>query len=442
MTRRVALLALLLTAPAAGAEPWSAPAKVPMSADGFPALSFAAGGAGLLTYVDAEGPKRARVRPDGAIGPVRRVGARMRVLRSTGYAVDAVALLGDTFTGLPGTFLATGSTTSSFDRPRRIVDWPSRPLAIAGNDRGDLAVMLAYCEQRHRCSRPVAGLMVRRAGTRSFGRPILLDPRGPAERAALWLDERGDALAAWERPLDGISGTRGIYARVLTRGGRLRATQRLGTSVPNPVLSAVLGADRRAAVAWLSQDVGGGVARGPATISLAQAARRRPFAPARVLERVDVRGTGRHVGQAGVRVRIARGRTLAAWTGYAGGRFVVRAARGDEEPQIVSDPARDTVLSDLVVGPGGEAVVAGLEGIRGASPNAIGRGDAGDVAVVAAARAARAAAFGPLERVADARGEFREAVDLGISPTTGRVVAVWRDFGVEGIASAVRAPVG
>jgi hypothetical protein len=248
--------------------------------------------------------------------------------------------------------------------------------------------------------------------------------------ASVAVNQRGDVLAVWERPLKGSSGRRGVYARVRTAGGRLGRTQRLGDSDPFPKLSAALGEDRRVLVGWVGQRVNEGTPHSPAEtwVSIDGSAQRVGTVP-------DL-GTGHYVGQAGVRVAIASdGRPVAAWTGFENDRFVVKAAevRSAAPVQVVSDPAVDTVLGDLATGGAGEAVLAGLTGLRGSDPS----GSPFAVGVVAAVRGAGATSFGALETVAEPK-DFREAVDVEIVPGTSRAVAVWRDLGTRSLVTAAR----
>jgi hypothetical protein len=205
--------------------------------------------------------------------------------------------------------------------------------------------------------------------------------------------------------------------------------------VPTPTISAALGAGRRAIVAWKGQSVSEGNATTAATIQAAVALPgHHRFGAAQRLEAVTITGTGRYIGQAGVRTAIASGgRPLVAWTGYAGGHFVVRAASVPATRvlagQVVSDPAHDTVLSDLATGPTDAALVLGLEGLRGNDPR-------GPVSVVAAVRQPGATRFGAPEAITGP-GQFFEAARGAFAPD-GRAVAVWRSLAPGAVMWAVR----
>jgi hypothetical protein len=170
-------------------------------------------------------------------------------------------------------------------------------------------------------------------------------------------------------------------------------------------------------------------------IRAAIAAPRERFGGEQTLEVVNVTGTGRYVGQAGVVAAIsAHHRPLIAWTGSRDDRFVVRAAEVADDsritrPQVVSVPAQDTVLSDAATTASGQAVVVGLQGLRGADP-------VGPVSVVAATRAAGAPAFASPEAISEP-GQFDEAAQVAFRQDAGIVVA-WRSFQPAGVMWAVR----
>jgi hypothetical protein len=432
----VPLLAALAVAPAAAeaAPPWSAPAPVAGSVDGFPSLAFTATGRGFVAWGQGFGqtnaadaaPGRAfgpaRTVADVALGPVRVYGRDRLVapVQATGRVSRAQVAF-----GRPGEAFATIRSIGPSVTPAIV-------RALDANARGDIAALVVAGEGRD--ARPY--LVVRRAGE-AFGRPIRLAVDGRTVAGTVALNARGDALAVWERPVRGTTGERDVYARIRTAGGRLGSARNLGSSVTIPTFSAALGDRRRAVVAWLGQRVSEGNALSPATIEVAATAARGPFGPPRRVEVVPVTGTGRYVGQAGVRVAMRPdGAAVVAWTGYTGERFAVRVApvsqTAVEAPQTVSDPARETVLSDLAVGPSGQAVVAGLQGLRGADPT-------GPVSVVAAVRPAGAATFGGLEPIVGP-GPIVEGVDLAYDPVRGAPVAAWRDITAHAVVTAARTP--
>lgn len=430
-------LAVLAAAPAAQAAPWSAPAPVQGSPDAFANLTFAANGTGLAGWSagGAEGGASevfgATVAADGTAGAARRLTGGMLASHLAGHGNNRLVAIGGKYGLRPRPLYALGTIDGALGKPRRLAGARRGHTAgLAANGRGDFAAILRLCPARGtRCSRPTPYLVVRRAGRR-LSKPIRLDRRGPVHAATVAINAHGDVLAAWERPLKGARGRRGVYMRMRTAAGLLGRTQRMGKSHPHPKLSAAIGDDPRlAVVGWVSQRMGEGTPHSDAEMWVATRATK-----ATLLETVPNLGTGRYVGHAGIRVAVdPAGRPLVAWTGYQDTRFVVRASKLLDDLQTVSDPAQDTVLSDLDVGPGGRAVVVGLSGIRGADP-------AGAVGIAAAVRAAGAATFGALETVAEPAG-YREAADAEFAPQTDRPVVVWRDLGTRSLAIASREPV-
>jgi hypothetical protein len=434
------LLVLALPAAADAAPPWSAPTPIPGTGPSFPSLVVSGNGTALAAWSEggALGTGTPHLlgasQPAGAaFGAAKQLG-RLSLTGLATYGKDRAVALGTTGNQHPRAAVAFGRTDGSFGTPRDVaLPGESRAVAIAANAAGDVAVLVRDCPDSF-CRRPTPYLIVRRHGA-SFGKPIKLAPRANTVLGAVAINARGDVLAVWERPLHGSTGTRGVYARERTAGGRLGSTRRLGTSVTRPRISAALGDGRRAVVAWLGQGVSEGDAGTPAKIEAAVAAPGKRFGSARTLEVVNVTGTGRYVGQAGVLASIsAHQRPLIAWTGFENDHFVMRAAdvAGGTEitsPQVVSDPTQDTVLSDAATTAGGQAVVVGLQGLRGADA-------VGPVSVVAATRVAGAPAFGAPEPVSDP-GQFDEDAQVAFRQD-GSVVAVWRSFTPSGVGWSVR----
>ncbi len=440
------LVVAVQAAQASAAEPWTAPAPIPGSPDTFPDLTFAPGsGAGLAGWSGNSALPRpgdvsgAPISAQGTAGDARMLVTGFLATRFRAYGADRLLVVGARYVGVPRPMWAAGRTGGTLGAPRPLAG-SRRGYAhdLAVNAGGRAVAALRLCESAKRCRRPVPAVVLRKPGGR-FGKPILLDD-GRATAMAVDINERGDILAVWDRPLKGTTGRRGIYAATIAADGSMPAGGRVGTSHPIPRISASIGADGSAIVGWIGQRVSEGTPLSEAEVFVANAQPGRRFGAPQRVEVVPRLEAGRYVGQAGVRVKAARdGRKLAAWTGYANGRFVVRAAavEGGEvrEPgQIVSDPATDTVLADVATGRAGEAVVMGLTGTRGNDPS-------GPVGIVAMTRAAGASntAFGTFESVAEPK-DYREALRVEIVPTTGRVVAVWRDLGTRSLVISSRPP--
>lgn len=448
MPRRLLCLAVVLaaTAPASAsaAPPWSAAEAVPGAPVAFPSFTFAANGQGVALW-NSERSGRAAENAFGATfaaGGFRRtrpVYSGVRFDHAGAFGANRLVVAGTRGFAKPRAISATGSPAGGFIRARAIGP-PGREstvAALAVNRRGDTAVLILVRGDGPRgADESVPYLVVRAAGRGRFpGRPVRLATGGPVLGGAVAVNQRGDVLVTWAQPSTGTTGERSVYARMRPASDRrLGSVRRLGRASAIPSLSAALGDDRRAVVAWTAGPASAGETPA-AAVQVAVAPARGPFLPARSLETVRPGGAVRIAGQPGVRVALASdGRPVVAWTGSLGGRFVIRVApvEGTEVggAQVVSDAAQDSNLSDLVTGPRGEVIVLGLEGRR---PDAVGEGM---TSVVAAARSPGADAFGPTELV-DGPGGF-EAVDADADPVTGRIVAVWRDFGGGAIRSSVR----
>jgi hypothetical protein len=434
------LLVLALPAAADAAPPWSAPTPIPGTGPSFPSLVVSGNGTALAAWSEggALGTGTPHLlgasQPEGAaFGAAKQLG-RLSLTGLATYGSERAVALGTTGNEHPRAAVAFGRTDGSFGTPRNVaLPGESRAVAIAANAAGDVAVLVRDCPDSF-CEHPTPYLIVRRHGA-PFGKPIKLAPRTNTVFGAVAVNARGDVLVVWERPLHGSTGTRGIYAREWTARDGLGSTRRLGTSEPAPKISAALGDGRRAVVAWVSQGVSEGDAGTPAMIRAAIAAPGERFGGEQTLEVVNVTGTGRYVGQAGVVASIsAHHRPLIAWTGFQNDHFVVRAAEVADRtrltgPQVVSDPSQDTVLADAASTAGGQEVVVGLQGLRGADP-------VGPVSVVAATRAAGAPAFGPPEAVSDP-GQFDEDAQVAFREDAS-IVGVWRSFAPSGVVWSVR----
>jgi hypothetical protein len=426
---------------AAAEAPWSAAQPIAGTDNvGMAHVVFTRAGHGLAAYstVALVRPLRtatlhgAQTTGSGVFGPARDLG-RLNLTALGTYGSDRVIAFGTTGARHPRPAVAYGTPDAGFGAAHAV--GPGRDGQVidgAVNDRGDAAALLLAVRTPY--------LVVRRPG-HPFGRAVRLG-RGPTISGAVAVNTRGDVLVVWERPLSGVTGARGIYARVRTSGGQLSKTRRLGTSVPAVSISAALDDARHAVVAWLGQRVSEGDVGSPATIKYAAARPGQPFGPERTVEVVDVTGTGRYVTAPGVRAAIgADGRALLAWTGYQDGRFVVRAAPVSDgvlgDAQIVSDPSADSVLAALSTGPHGEAVVLARQGIRGADPAP----PSGGITLTAAARAAGQATFGPVE-IVHASTSFVDVPGVAFDPIHDSAVAVWSDFAARGLLACARAPLG
>jgi hypothetical protein len=430
------IAAALLASMALAGPPWSPPAPVEGAPDAGALLGTAPGGAGLLTFgvPSIHGSRTtafgAPIDRDGAVGPARRIGR--------GLSVDALALYGRDRVLVAGTrvgrgaarpvAVAFGRVGEPLGRVRTVVGRAGFPLALDANRTGDAAVIASRC-LRAACVRSRPLLIVRRRG-RAFGRPVALGGAGRVTAAATSVNREGAVLAVWAR--DGV-----VYARVRGAAGGLGRVQRLGAAFGFQEISAALGVGRRAVVAFGAQGIIEGEPTGPFRAWYAYARRGR-FGARWWLETVPHSGESTYV--AGGRVRAALlpgGHATVAWTGREDGFFVVRVAEvgasGPVAGKTVSLPGRHAILGDMARGPGGDLVVAWIDGIRGAEPVA-----PGTETVQAAVRRSWSPEFGAVELITAPGPRLdTEGVDVEILPASGRMVATWRQVG-EPIHTSVR----
>ena len=440
-----AAAALAIAVPAARADaPWSPPAPVPALPAGPPVLAFNDAGVGVLA-TDAGGGDA-----PGAVGP-HTVGTIADdndafprpafAITATNFALgDRFALYGlQRFVGL-GTHFGSRRDRAGLvfgDAGARLTDVRFRGPAdragvgeaLAANARGDLAATFGVCVNAA-CIHQDLFLIVRRAG--ASPRPsIRLDGAAKGQISTVAVNARGDALVVWRSE-------RGVFARIRTARGGLSRTERLGDpGQPVRAISAVLTADRAAAVVWEAQAVSEG---DPASAATVDAAFKAPgtghrFHSAQRLATVPRLSTGRYVaGRAARAVLGSDGRIAAAWTAFDNGRFIVRAAGLSgirfAATETLSDPASDAILSDLDAGPNGGLAVAWVTGLAGHDPGV------GTPGLHVALRAPGAPAFPAPELVEQGVAPLDATVRF--DPSTGRAVAAWNDL--RAIQTSVRPP--
>ena len=434
---RVTAVVFFLAAPAArAAEPWSAPQ--PLGLTNPPSLTANARGLALAVE-DAGGASRngphtrAAVYGGGAFGaPFTITGQGLAYGPANGQvaAYAQTRLLG---AGLHHRSSSRRQAIFSFGRlepgraslgePRKLGpgDLRANAPALAVNTAGDAAMVYSICRDGP-CERILVYLAVRRAGSSQIHAVRLTDGSGPFPRVAAAINRRGDALAVWSQAST-------LYARIRTRGGRLRARQRVGPTARGMQLapSAALSTHRSEIVGWVQQAVSEGDTSG-GTAWVGRARDGTSFNDTRLSDLP--RGTGDYVSEAGTRVAFdARGRSLVAYTAYDGTRFVTRAAevagaannpqQSLTDVQTLSDPGVDTVLAGGVVGPRGSELALMVSGVRGHDPT-------GPGALEAASRAALATGAFTREQITSPapNGGLPFDVDAAELPD-GSVLAAW-----------------
>jgi hypothetical protein len=446
----VVLAALALPAAASAADPWSLPAPIRAQTSSAPLPSaplLSANTSGLaLAVADTGGAlpdigphTAASVFADGAFSdPLNLTGANVAMGPGNGrvlpYASTRLIGAGIRYAGSSSravvAFGRIAPGRASLDAPRGLGPGNMHAFraTMAANGRGDASIVFPVCRDAG-CRRVLVYLAVRRRGTSAFRSTRLADGAGPLPQVAVAVNDRGDAMAVWTQGA-------GVFARIRTAGGTLRARQRAGTAVAGQHLapSAVLSLHRGQLIGWLAQRVSEG--DGSAGVAWVAQARDGGTFTATRLGAVPAEDAGHYVSEAGVRVAYgSRGRALVAWTAFDAGRFLTRlgqlkGAANNPAQQLtsvttVSDPATDTVLSDFIADPAGPEYVLMLAGVRGNDPSTPG----GAVSVRAS---------GAEEVLPPAYGANQPLGADAVLLSDGRVLAAWTTPG-QGDAFSVRA---
>jgi hypothetical protein len=428
------VIAAVAASTATAAPPWSAPAATQGAPPSTPVLAFNAAGLGVLATdtgggaaPDAVGPHTVAALTDetGAFpGPVTAMTATNFALadRFAPYGLSRIAGIGTHFSrarSRAGLVLGTAGDKLTDVRSVGPPDRSGTAQAIAANQSGDVAASFGVCSN-DACVHQSLYLVVRRRGDAPLP-SIRVDNVAVRQISTVAINARGDMLVAWQA-------NGGVFARIRTAGGTLYRTERLGNpGEPVRAISAVLTADRAAAVAWEAQSVSEGTPGSAATVDAAfkEAGASHHFHSSQRLATVPALATGHYVGARAVKLVLSRDeRITAACTGYANGRFVVRAADLSDVrfvgAQTLSDPAVDAVLHDIDAGPSSELAVAWETGVAGVDAGAGPRG------LAAALRAPGAPAFAPAESVEQGTAALDAA--LRFDPSTGRIVTAWNDL--------------
>jgi hypothetical protein len=421
---RIALLLTLIAfvaapATALAAAPWSSPTLVPGAiGQDTPVVVTPSGSAALLAGVsrDALGStggasEIVALDANGQPGTPRPVALAAGLL--TTYAKGHIAAAGSTLHN--GTIddhshatVALGTPTNLGSARGLTGSTGQHVFGIAGNLRGDIAVVTGDASH-------VRTVYVRRAGSTTF-RVALKFPitRDHARGATVAVGPKGDVLVVWED-------NHVIFARHIGPTGHAGPAHRIGDGVQSQ-LQAAIDDKGRLEVAWKTQRVTEGESDAIATIRFATAAPGHGFGPPRTIEAIDA---GRFVGAPAVRMLPeSGGRTLVAWTGFAGGHFVVRAADFVDghiaAPQTLSPATQDAVLGDAAVGANGAATVVWRSGVLGADP-----APGASPTVFASHRAAGETAFGAPEQVSTTGENVATAPFAAVDPVSGRSLVAY-----------------
>jgi hypothetical protein len=359
---------LALASVAAGAAPSTLPGGVsaPVAISPGGRMLAVGGPRGTLDYVGSEGT---RVRLRAEIGPV---GGRLRRIST------------NTITG-------------------------TKTLATAVNDSGDAAIVFSRCVDRSCATRSVLATFRRR--DRAFTTPVVLARRTGYPVAAVALNARGDAIVAWIQHRAQGRGN-DVRTRMRHADGTLTKVRLAGPTQPVPEIAVTLTPGRHGTVAWFSEAVGEGSVGGPLTVSEADVDSRGTIGAPNELDHGTPTGHGEADAVRGARLRAslgADGVTTFAWTGFAGGHYVVRAERLQRDVgriETLSPATVDAQLMDLAGDGAGDmlAVWASVPGTT-AAPG-----------VAAVIRPAGATTFGAPQLVlagADASGTAAGAIAAG-----------------------------
>jgi hypothetical protein len=286
----------------------------------------------------------------------------------------------------------------------------TRTLAAAVNDSGDAAVVFSRCVSADCRTRSVLAAFRRRG--RAFTAPVVLAGRTGYPAAAVAVNAHGDAIVAWIQHRAQGSGN-DVRARMRRADGTLTKVRLAGPTAPVPTIAVTLSRGRHGVVSWFSAAVGEGSTGGPLMVSRADMDSRGTMGKRRVLDTGTPSGHGDADAVGGARLGAilgADGVTTVAWTGFAGGHYVVRAERLQRDVgqvETISPPTTDAQLMDLSGDSAGDAIAvwASRPGPAAAVPG-----------VAAVIRPAGSTAFGAPQLVltgADASGTAAGAIAPG-----------------------------
>ncbi len=448
----LAATVLVLTASSARAQVasglWSAAVAIPAAARG-QELHVNASGRGLLVSTGASGTLRAgRLvaslwSPDGTFAtagtfaPEHDIAAYGADHIFAPYAADHLVAAGVVDDRDGRVWIGTGRMGRPLDVTHPMPGaWHAVSVQTTANAAGDLATLAVACPSAHDegCTRTRRLLL----SVRRHGHPRKtseIDAGYLRNQTALATNERGDLLVVYAKR-DSKSRTH-VYGRIRTLAGHWERRRDLGYSDYAGTLAAALGRVRRAAVIWTKQTVSECEPGSDNGVYAAAAGIGGHWTGDRQLATWGDVGCGHYVAVPGVDAAFsqdARRRAIIAWTARSPGQagvFSVHSAVVTNgviySDHLVSDPAVDTVLSDLDATAAGQAAIVMTTNKAGADP-AIAPGSSSPIGehIIAAATAAMQTPFGSLEDVStNAAGEVLDGAALAIDPVSTRALSAW-----------------
>jgi hypothetical protein len=407
--------ALLPTAAAQAAPPWSDPVTVPgssgqASADPHVLFTRTRGGAVAFNGVGAASERpvlRSLLADNGPLAATPWTGAQAFDTTNGSFAAaDRIIYAGSDGNERVNVAIAPGPE-SDWRTERRGPTTGGARVATAAAPKHTAAAFSTFG-----AGEIGAVYLVRQSGTAAPSATQRISANGHIRSVTVAVNAAGDVLTAWDR--DGKLEARLWYGA----SRRLAAVQELGTTKTAAHISAALGSDRRATVTWIDQSISSEGGEGQATVkAVARSASRGFLLPAKTLEAFsdDTLPGGRVIRAA----YTGTGRGVIAWSGrnavraaVVDGRLVRAAA--DLAPIAPDENRVELGLGDLAVSPAGQAVVTMVAPV-----------DASRTQILAAPLSDGAPAFGPPEPVSPPE-VGAHVPSSGFDFKTNRITVAWQ----------------
>jgi hypothetical protein len=290
---------------------------------------------------------------------------------------------------------------------------------LVASQGGDLAVAAPVILAHHTTPTELVLAVKRPAG--EFGPAIVVSATGASVTAYdLVIDPHGDVLVTWQR---GSS----LYARWRRATGSMTATQRLGASQSQPLLTSAASTSLRGVVLWQSQAVD--YANNPKTAESANIVRAAVastdgrFQASRTIDsypdRLPVLAGCNALTSTNPPLSAsidANGNGLLAWTGRTGGHFAVRYAAlsssGAATAATIAVPGIDLCLGGAAT-PGAAAST-----LLAYAPGS----EANPAPVIAATQTTPGGPFSATQQI----GVDEGPAELALDPANDTLVAIWQ----------------